>query len=290
MSATTNSAHTDRPERRTAPQQHIHATPPYREMGIGPTVLCIHSFASNQGQYRSLMQRLAPRFRVVAADLYGHGNAAAWTDRRRMTLADEAAPFEALLADGPPVHLVGHSYGAAVALRIASAQPARVRSMVLYEPTIWGTLSQWCPGDPATLEIEAVRDDTVRLVHAGDVAAASERFIDYWGGKGAWAATPSARKPKLMETVRLLGDGWHSSFAECWSQEALGLLDVPCLLLTGSHSTAAARRAAQLLRESLPQVTVIELQGLGHLGPMTHPERVDAAIEEFLRATPASLS
>ena len=91
-----------------------------------------------------------------------------------------------------------------------------------------------------------------------------------------------------METVRLLGDGWHASFAECWSHEALALLDMPCLLLTGSHSTAAARRATQLLRESLPQVTVIELQGLGHLGPMTHPERVDAAIETFLRAAQTS--
>jgi pimeloyl-ACP methyl ester carboxylesterase len=265
----------------------VKAASSVREAGAGPGVLCIHSFASNLGQYRGLMQRLAPHFRVVAADLYGHGDAAAWTDRRRITLADEAAPLEALFADGEPMHLVGHSYGAAVALHIATTQPTCVRSMVLYEPTIWGTLSQLYPGDPATLEIEAVRDDTVRLVHAEDIAAASERFVDYWGGKGAWAVAPEKHKPKLMETVRLLGDGWHAAFAERWSKESLSRLEVPCLLLTGSHTTAAARRAVQLLHESLPHATVIELQGLGHLGPMTHPERVDPAIEAFLDAQQA---
>jgi pimeloyl-ACP methyl ester carboxylesterase len=81
----------------------------YREVGQGPTVLCIHSFASNLGQYRGLMERLAPRFRVVAADLRGHGQSAPWTERRLMTLADEAAPLETFIKDGRPVHLVGHS-------------------------------------------------------------------------------------------------------------------------------------------------------------------------------------
>jgi pimeloyl-ACP methyl ester carboxylesterase len=268
----------------------VKAASSVREAGAGPGVLCIHSFASNLGQYRGLMQRLTPHFRVVAADLYGHGNAAAWTDRRRITLADEAAPLEALFADGEPMHLVGHSYGAAVALHIATTQPKRVRSMALYEPTIWGTLSQLCPGDPATLEIEAVRDDTVRLVHSGDVAAASERFIDYWGGDGAWAATPAERRPKLMETVRLLGDGWHAAFAERWAEETLSELEVPCLLLTGSRTTAAARRALQLVHDRLPHAAVIELRGLGHLGPITHPERMDAAIEAFLHSVQAGLA
>jgi pimeloyl-ACP methyl ester carboxylesterase len=264
----------------------------YREAGTGPTVLCIHSFASNLGQYRSLMERLALRFRVVAADLHGHGQSAPWTERRLMTFADEAAPLETFIEDGPPVHLVGHSYGAAVALQLARAHPTRVCSMVLYEPTIWGTLSQRCKGEAATLEIEAVRDDTVRLVRAGEVAAASQRFIDYWAGDGAWSATPPERRPKLMDTIRLLGDGWHASFAECWSPQALGLLAMPCLLLSGTHSTAAARRATQLLREGLPRATAtaVEFEGLGHLAPITRPAQVDPTIEAFLDAQQALAS
>ncbi|HKQ26205.1 MAG TPA: alpha/beta fold hydrolase [Burkholderiales bacterium] len=259
----------------------------YREIGAGPFVLCIHSFSSSSNQYQALMQRLAPRFRVVAADLYGHGRSTSWLGERRFTLADEAAPLEALLPDDDtPVHLVGHSYGAAVALRIAAANRVRVRSMALYEPTMWGTLSHLCPSDPATLEIEAVRDDTIQLIDEGRVEAAAERFIDYWSGPGSWAAIPGERRPRLVTAVRSLRAAWSATFVERWSATALRSLDTPCLLVSGTHTTAAARRATGLLRDTLPTATVVEFEGLGHLGPITHSERVDAAIDTFLSSSP----
>lgn len=245
-------------------------------------VLCIPSFASSARQYRGLEKRLAGRYRVVAADLYGHGERAAWDGHRRFTLGDEAAFFEALLPDEPPVHLVGHSYGGAVALRIAATNRTRVRSLVLYEPAIWGTLSELCWNEPPTLEIEAVRDDTLRLLEAGRAAAAAERFIDYWTGEGAWAATPEDRRPRLLAAIRSLRESWPATFAERWSPSALRSLDVPCLLVSGTASTVAARRAVGLLRELLPQVKLLELQGLGHLGPITHPEQFDSSVEAFL--------
>jgi pimeloyl-ACP methyl ester carboxylesterase len=246
-------------------------------------VLCIHSFASSSRQYRGLAGRLAPRFEVVAADLYGHGERPAWRGEHPFTLADEAAYFEALLPQDGMLHLVGHSYGAAVALRIAARHRSRIRSMALYEPAIWGTLASLCQGDPATLEIEAVRDDTNRLLEAGALEAAAERFIDYWAGAGAWAATPEERRPRLLASVRALRDGWRAAFSEPWSADALHSLDVPCLLLTGSGSTAAARRALRLLRETLPRTDVTEFEGLGHLGPITHPTRVDEAVAAFIQ-------
>ena len=252
-------------------------------MGAALIVLCIHSFASSSRQYRGLAERLAPRFEVVAADLYGHGERPAWSGEHPFTVADEAACFEALLPQEGSVHLVGHSYGAAVALRIAGKHRSRISSMALYEPAIWGTLAALCPGEPATLEIEAVRDDTTRLVEGGELEAAAERFIDYWTGAGAWAATPAERRPRVLASVRALPDGWRAAFSEPWSDEGLRALDVPCLLLTGSRSTAAARRALRLLRETLPRTEVIEFEGLGHLGPITHPTRIDEAVEAFIQ-------
>lgn len=211
----------------------------YREAGSGPCVLCIHSFSSSSGQYRELMTRLAPRFRVLAADLYGHGKSPSWPAERPFTLADEAAPLEALLPEGSPVYLVGHSYGAAVALRIAAANRTRVRAMILYEPAIWGTLSELCPNDPATLEIEALRDATLRALDAGRPEAAIERFIDYWGGPGTWSATPEDRRARLIATAHSLRAGWSATFTERWSAAALRSLDIPCRLITGRRSTAA---------------------------------------------------
>jgi len=65
------------------------------------------------------------------------------------------------------------------------------------------------------------------------------------------------------------------------------MLDLPCLLLAGTRSTTPARRALELLRDNLPRATVVECEGLGHLGPITHPEQVDPAIEAFLDAQQA---
>jgi pimeloyl-ACP methyl ester carboxylesterase len=245
-------------------------------------VLCIHSFASSWRQYRSLVTRLAPAAHVIVPDLYGHGGHPAWCWKRPFTLADEAAALEALLPPAGPLHLVGHSYGAAVALRLAAGHRARVRSMALYEPAVWGTLTALRPGEPGTLEIEAVRDDTSRLIAAGELEAASERFVDYWAGAGAWAATPLERRPRLMDAVAGLRHGWHATFLERWTMDALRALDIPCLLLTGTRSTSAARLGLRLLSESLPRATVLEFEGLDHLGPMSHPQLVDPAIQAFL--------
>ena len=246
------------------------------------TVLCIPSFASSARQYRSLAARLAARYQLVTGDLYGHGERAPWTGETPFTLAHEAAFFEALLPEEGPVHLVGHSYGAAVALHIARENRSRIRSMALYEPTMWGTLAALCKGEPATLEIEALRDDTNRLVEAGEIEAAAGRFVDYWAGAGAWDATSMERRPRLLATVRALRDAWDASFSNAWSAAELRSLDVPCLLMTGTRSTAAARRALRLLRETLPDADTRELEGLGHLGPVTHPERVDEVIDSFI--------
>lgn len=247
-------------------------------------VLCIHSFGSSARQFGGLAARLSARFRVIAADLYGHGQRAPWSWERGFTLSEEAAPLEAMLPASGPLHLVGHSYGGAVALRIAANHRARVRSIVLYEPAIWGTLAGLCAGEPATREIEAVRDDTVRMLERGAADAAAERFIDYWTGAGSWAATPVERRPKLVAAVRSLRAGWQATFLERWSAEALGALDTPCLLLTGTASTAAARRGVHLLGELLPRARMVKLEGLPHMGPVTHPERVDPHIESFLTA------
>ena len=106
----------------------------YLEVGAGETVVLLHSSASSGAQWRSLCAPLAERFTALAPDLYGYGASDPWPGRAAMTLADEVAPLEALLARRPgPVHLVGHSYGGAVALRLALRAPT-LRSLTLIEP------------------------------------------------------------------------------------------------------------------------------------------------------------
>src|SRR4051794_38237412 len=96
------------------------------EAGSGQPVVLLHGSACSGRQWRDLTGRLEDRFRVLAPDLHGHGESDAWPGPAPLTLAGEAAIVAALAnLAGEPIHLVGHSYGAAVALHFAQAHPDR---------------------------------------------------------------------------------------------------------------------------------------------------------------------
>ena len=141
------------------------------------------------------MDRLAGRFRTLAVDLYGSGKSPDWPADRPLTLADEVALLEPIFGSvGDRFHLIGHSYGGAVALKAALAGPGRLRSLVLFEPVLFALLNADDPAQPAAREITAVRDDTIAAVDRGDLDTAGARFVDYWTGAGAWASMPDERR------------------------------------------------------------------------------------------------
>ena len=255
----------------------------YREAGRGPAVVCIHASASSSSQWRLLTERLAGRFRVLAADLYGAGKSPAWPGGRPLSLADEVALLRPVLAAASePFHLVGHSYGGAVALAAALAEPERVASLVLFEPVLFSVLIAEDPTQPAAREIVAVRDETVAALERGDPHASGARFVDYWMGDGAWAVMPAPRREALASAMSGVRAEWDAAFREPTPLSAFAALDVPVLYITGSESPASARGVARLLTKTLPRVTTIEVEGAGHMGPVTHPDRVNALIERYL--------
>jgi pimeloyl-ACP methyl ester carboxylesterase len=52
--------------------------------------------------------------------------------------------------------------------------------------------------------------------------------------------------------------------------------------MVGRRSTASAHGVARILVNTLPRIEVVEFEELGHMGPVTHPERVNEVIERFL--------
>ena len=145
-----------------------------RESGSGPTVVCLHSSASTSAQWRALAEHLSDRFRVLAVDLHGCGRTPAWTQPRPLRLDDEVALLEPVWRSaGPNFHIVGHSYGGAVALKAALRHAGRIASLVVYEPVMFGLLTALEPGSAAANEITAVRNDTLALVASNDLDAAA---------------------------------------------------------------------------------------------------------------------
>jgi pimeloyl-ACP methyl ester carboxylesterase len=257
--------------------------PFFREAGSGPSVVCTHSNASSSGQWRALMDLLAPRFRVFAPDSYGSGKSPEWPSDRVITLRDEVALMEPVLAKaGSPLALVGHSYGGSVALIAAMMNPGRVRAMALYEPTLFSLLEA---ESPSPNEADGIRNTVAagtRALDAGNPDDAARHFIDYWMEPGSWDRTPEQRKPPIVESVKNMRRWAHALLTEPTPLAAFRSLDIPVLYMTGKRSTASAHGVARLLTSALPRVEVVEFEELGHMAPITHPGPVNDAIAEFL--------
>jgi pimeloyl-ACP methyl ester carboxylesterase len=258
------------------------AVPYWREAGVGPAVVCLHANASVSGQWRPLMSRLADRRRLLAPDAYGAGQSPEWPSDRTITLADEVQLIEPVLAQaGERYALVGHSYGGAVALRAAAQQPDRVSALVLYEPTLFALIDAEGPAPNDADGIRQAAATAAAALDAGDTDAAARAFIDYWTGPGSWDNLPEDRRPGMARSIANVRRWAHALFTE---PMPLAALPMPVLIMTGSGSTAAAHGVARRLMLALPNVTHIEFAGLGHMGPITHPDVVNAEIERFLLA------
>lgn len=217
------------------------ADPFYREMGEGPGVVCLHSNASASSQWRGLMEILAPKFHVLAADSYGAGKSPAWPTDRTVTLRDEVALLEPVFARaGDPFALVGHSYGAAVALIAALTHPKRVRAMALYEPTLFSLVDADSPPPNDADGIKGAVARAVAALEQGDEYRAAGHFIDFWMGEGSWAQTPENRKAPIAVAGRNIRGWAHALTRERTPLEAFAALDVPVLYMVGRKSPASS--------------------------------------------------
>lgn len=232
------------------------------------------------------MTRLGDRRRLLAPDSYGAGASPEWPSDRTITLADEVRLIEPVLAlAGERFALVGHSYGGAIALRAAIQHADRVSALALYEPTLFGLIDADGESPNDADGIRHAVADAARALDAGHMDAAARIFIDYWTGPDSWDRTSEDRKPAMARSIVNVRRWAHALFTEPTSLSALATLPMPVMVITGSGSTASAHGVASRLIHALRHVEHVELSGLGHMGPITHPDVVNAEIERFLLAT-----
>jgi pimeloyl-ACP methyl ester carboxylesterase len=255
------------------------------------TVVGIHGLTANHRCWMSMAETLAPDDRLVAYDLRGRGD----SDKPESgySLAAHARDLGALLdrLELRRVVLMGHSLGAAIALRFAVDHPARVRRLVLIDGGF----------DPRAEVLDALAPAIARL---GTEFPSPEAFLERMRAlpmlAGRWneylddyfrydaetlpsgAVRPKASASAIAEEVRNL------------QRERLWVLHhrvrCPTLILRAPDGLLTAtdclmtRDEARAMAAAIPRAKLVEIPGTNHYTVLLgrHP-RVRAAVRAFLR-------
>ena len=249
-----------------------------------PTVVLLHSSASSARQWERLVEALAPHFRVRAIELHGHGERMAWRGDAPLTLADEAALAAPLLEEAGGAHVVGHSYGAAVALKLTTMYPKLVRSLVAYEPVLFRWLFDDIGHQQLGQGVVTVADSMRDRLANGQEHSAAQLFIDFWSGAGSWDSLPSGKQTSIAARMRAVFQQFDALFREPLQRAQLALLKMPVMFVSDARTVAVTRRIAELLRLGLPHAKHEVLPAMGHMGPITHATEFNRRVVEFLHA------
>jgi pimeloyl-ACP methyl ester carboxylesterase len=232
------------------------------------------------------MDALASKFHVLAADSYGAGKSPPWPTGRTIGLRDEVALLEPVFARaGNSFSLIGHSYGGGIALIAALVHRARLHAMALYEPTLFALVEQESSSPNDVDGIRNVVAESVAALERGDAAQAARYFIDFWMGERSFDQMPERVQAATAESVKSI-QGWKDAlFDEPTPLDAFAELDVPVLLMLGKRSPLSSRAVTERLARVLPKAEVVELDALGHMGPVTHSDAVNPLIGRFLEGS-----
>ncbi|MFM9935322.1 MAG: alpha/beta fold hydrolase BchO [Novosphingobium sp.] len=248
-----------------------------------PLLLLIHGTGAATHSWRGLMPLLAQRCRVIAMDLPGHG----FTRGRAasgLTLPGMAKAIAALLAalGVVPNQIIGHSAGAAVALRmvrdgVAAEQVIGLNPALIPFPGVFAPLLQ-------TLARALVLNPLVPRIFAATTRGAgdTERFLIKSTGSRIDAEGVAAY-------AKLIGNSHHCRGAlemmAGWDlpslQRDLPKITVPVRLIHGDRDSAVPTSAVEQARKLLPNASMTLLAGLGHLAHEERPDLLAGVIASF---------
>jgi pimeloyl-ACP methyl ester carboxylesterase len=262
-----------------------------QQAGSGPDVVLIHGITGDLSIWYlcKAMQSLGATHRVTAYDLRGHG----YSDvpPSGYTSADHAADLIALLdaIGAPRAKLLGHSFGAVIALHTAVLAPERVESIVLSDPYFPALryleeLSRWGHWQNFRQEAEEA-GVALSAEHWYDLG----RFFDqvlHLDGERMLRLRQAVGLPALERLLRLghttCGD--DSKVEAGLTSDLIATVQQPVLALYGEFSPFLA--TAQYLVEHLPNCRSALVPGAKHRAPEENSERFVQLVKEFFEPVP----
>jgi pimeloyl-ACP methyl ester carboxylesterase len=249
----------------------------YERAGEGPPLVLLHGFVGDSREWRRQIDGLSDEFTVVAWDAPGSGRSTDPPESFRMLdYADCLARFVGAIGF-ERLHVVGLSFGGALALELYRRHPRVPMTLVL---------ASAYAGWSGSLPPEAVEQRLRLSLQAADLAP--DRFV---AALIPTLFSGSAPAEAVREFAAIMSEfhpaGFRAmarSLAEADLRDVLPHIDVPTLLLYGDQDVRAPLAVAEDLRAAIPTSRLVVMPGVGHMANVEAAERVDAEIRAFLRS------
>lgn len=251
--------------------------------GEAPLVL-VHGSWGSRRQWDPVVSALAKSFRILTYDRRGHGESVHPNGQGsvREDVDDLGGLIESLgLA---PAYVAGNSFGSSIALRLAGDRRELFRGLILHEPPLFSLLADDPDAAPILESIGKSLSAVVKLLEAGDHAAAAERFFTGMAlAPGEWAKVPPEFRQAAAENAPTFLDETRDPEALNFDLDWIEGFKGPVLLTTGEQSPPQYAPVIRKLAAALPQAETSTFPGLGHVPHVTDPTTYVEAISSFVR-------
>ena len=256
--------------------------------GDGDPAILVHGSWGDHHNWDLVAPALSKSLRLATYDRRGHsiserppGQGSIHQD-----VADLAALIEQLF--GGPAHVIGNSFGAAIALNLAIQRPELIRSLVAHEPPLFGLLEGETQVQGALAAVQERIAAVVPLLEAGDFAGGARQFVETIAfGPGAWDQLPQATRdiftfnaPTWLDELQ--EPGWMTL-----DLKRLAAFSAPALLSSGGESPPFFPLVVQRIAAALPHARKHVFQKAGHVPHLSHPGEYVPVVSDFIQGAGA---
>jgi pimeloyl-ACP methyl ester carboxylesterase len=259
----------------------------------GVAAVYVHGLSGSATNWTDVAGLLGPRAEGIAVDLPGFGLSHPLASRDYSPAGHADALLCFLAGRGRPVHLLGNSFGGAVAMTVAARRPELVRTLTLVSPAVpdlrpdprrvsdprmllamLPVLGRWARAELAAQSPRDRAEQVVRLCFGDPSLATEDRLAETAAEFEARARLEWAR-----EAVELTGKAMIASWlrgASLWSTAAR--VKAPTLVVWGDRDRLVAPRFARRTVAAVPGSRLLMLPGVGHVAQIEAPDEVARAV------------
>jgi proline iminopeptidase len=265
------------------------------ERGTGSPLLLLHGGPGlDHHDFADYLDTLAADHRLILVDQRAHGRSAP-ADRTTWTLSQLAADVVSLARalDLPRYAVLGHSFGASVALRWALDFPGEPGPVIVSAGLPHSRYLESVRARLRTLEpVEVRRRVAASWAREAEVRTAEElasvlhdqlpfHFADPCDARIADYERRSAGTVYAPDVVRHFAQSDHEDF---WVEDRLGEVRRPVLVLAGRHDRFCTLEAARAIATGVPGARLVVFERSAHMAFVEETERYVDAVRSFLAA------